>query len=89
MKYEFLDTYIDVYLKGHNGGNITTDRIGREGGTIHEPAVTIGLAIQPDLEGRIGLLSRTLLSRPNLEKLMRMTDLDLRRFDARVGHRLG
>ncbi|MFT4613223.1 MAG: polysaccharide chain length determinant protein (PEP-CTERM system associated) [Bacteroidia bacterium] len=36
-----------------------------------------GLAIQPDHEGRIGLVSRTLLSRPNLEKLMRMTDLDL------------
>lgn len=36
-----------------------------------------GLAIQPDFEDRIGLMSRTLLSRPNLEKLMRMTDLDL------------
>lgn len=36
-----------------------------------------GLAVQPDVDNRIGLLSRTLLSRPNLEKLMRMTDLDL------------
>jgi polysaccharide chain length determinant protein (PEP-CTERM system associated) len=36
-----------------------------------------GLTIQPDSQDRIGLLSRTLLSRPNLEKLMRMTDLDL------------
>ena len=36
-----------------------------------------GLAVQPNVEERIGLLSRTLLSRPNLEKLMRMTDLDL------------
>lgn len=36
-----------------------------------------GLAIQPDIEERIVLMSRTLLSRPNLEKLMRMTDLDL------------
>ncbi|MAT92292.1 MAG: chain length-determining protein [Halioglobus sp.] len=36
-----------------------------------------GLAVQPNVESRIGLLSRTLLSRPNLEKLMRMTDLDL------------
>ncbi|MEM9253848.1 MAG: XrtA system polysaccharide chain length determinant [Pseudomonadota bacterium] len=36
-----------------------------------------GLATQPNVENRIGLLSRTLLSRPNLEKLMRMTDLDL------------
>ncbi len=36
-----------------------------------------GLTIQPESEDRIALLSRTLLSRPNLEKLMRMTDLDL------------
>lgn len=36
-----------------------------------------GLAIQPNLQESIGLLSRTLLSRPNIEKLMRMTDLDL------------
>lgn len=36
-----------------------------------------GLTIQPDSGDRIGLLSRTLLNRPNLEKLMRMTDLDL------------
>lgn len=36
-----------------------------------------GLAIQPDVDQRIELMSRTLLSRPNLEKLMRMADLDL------------
>jgi polysaccharide chain length determinant protein (PEP-CTERM system associated) len=36
-----------------------------------------GLAIQPDLNQRVALMSRTLLSRPNLEKLMRMADLDL------------
>ena len=36
-----------------------------------------GLAIQPDVNQRIALMSRTLFSRPNLEKLMRMSDLDL------------
>ncbi|MCB1706684.1 MAG: chain length-determining protein [Halioglobus sp.] len=35
------------------------------------------ITIQNDAGDRIGLLSRTLLSRPNIEKLMRMTDLDL------------
>jgi replicative DNA helicase len=58
---------IDVYLKGHNGGNITTDRIGREGGTIHEPAITIGLAVQPDviasLRDKKGFRGRGLLAR--------------------------
>jgi uncharacterized protein involved in exopolysaccharide biosynthesis len=36
-----------------------------------------GLTIQPDLRQRTKLISQTLLSRPNLEKLIRMTDLDL------------
>jgi len=36
-----------------------------------------GLTIQPNINQRIVMMSRTLLSRPNLEKLMRMTDLDL------------
>lgn len=36
-----------------------------------------GLAVQPNINQRVELMSRTLLSRPNLEKLIRMTDLDL------------
>jgi polysaccharide chain length determinant protein (PEP-CTERM system associated) len=36
-----------------------------------------GLAIQPDVTQRVALMSRTLVTRPNLEKLMRMSDLDL------------
>ena len=36
-----------------------------------------GLAVDPNTKQRIAILSRTLLSRPNLEKLMRMADLDL------------
>jgi polysaccharide chain length determinant protein (PEP-CTERM system associated) len=37
-----------------------------------------GLAIQPDVGQRVALMSKTLLNRPNMEKLMRMVDLDLR-----------
>lgn len=36
-----------------------------------------GLAVQPNVEQQVGMLSRTLISRPNLEKLVRMADLDL------------
>lgn len=37
-----------------------------------------GLAVQPNIDQQIGILSRTLISRPNMEKLIRMADLDLR-----------
>jgi uncharacterized protein involved in exopolysaccharide biosynthesis len=37
-----------------------------------------GLAITPDINQRVRMMSSTLFSRPNLEKLARMTDLDLR-----------
>lgn len=36
-----------------------------------------GLAVQPNVEQSITMLSRTLISRPNVEKLIRMADLDL------------
>ena len=37
-----------------------------------------GLAVQPNLDQQIEMLSRTLISRPNVEKLVRMADLDLK-----------
>src|SRR5689334_4080457 len=36
-----------------------------------------GLSIQPNIEQQVSLLSRTLISRPNVEKVVRMADLDL------------
>jgi polysaccharide chain length determinant protein (PEP-CTERM system associated) len=36
-----------------------------------------GLAIQPNLDQQVALISRTLVSRPNVEKLVRLADLDL------------
>ena len=37
-----------------------------------------GLAVQPNVDQQIGMLSRTLVSRPNIEKMIRMADLDLK-----------
>ena len=37
-----------------------------------------GLTVQPNVEQQISMLSRTLISRPNIEKLVRMADLDLK-----------
>lgn len=36
-----------------------------------------GLAVQPNVAQQVNMLSRTLISRPNVEKLIRMADLDL------------
>jgi polysaccharide chain length determinant protein (PEP-CTERM system associated) len=37
-----------------------------------------GLTVQPNVEQQVAMLSRTLISRPNVEKLVRMADMDLK-----------
>jgi polysaccharide chain length determinant protein (PEP-CTERM system associated) len=37
-----------------------------------------GIAVQPDINQQVVMLSRTLISRPNVEKLVRMADTDLK-----------
>jgi polysaccharide chain length determinant protein (PEP-CTERM system associated) len=36
-----------------------------------------GLAVQPRIDQQLAILSRTLVSRPNVERLLRMSDMDL------------
>lgn len=38
-----------------------------------------GLAVQPNVEQQVTMLSQTLITRPNVEKLIRMADLDLKK----------
>lgn len=55
---------------------VASARVHVDTNTVLGPVLR-GLAIAPDTNQRISLLSRTLLSRPNMEQLARMTDLDL------------
>ena len=41
-----------------------------------------GLAVQPNIDQQVAILSRTLITRPNVEKLITMADLDLTTKDA-------
>lgn len=43
-----------------------------------------GLTITPDVSGQVRLMTRLLFTRPNLEKIARMTDLDLTAKDEKV-----
>ncbi len=47
-----------------------------------------GLTVQPNVEQEVEILSRTLISRPNLQKLVRMTDMDVNLSSAEERERL-
>lgn len=64
---------IDVFLKGHSGDMLRVDRVGRPPEHVDDPALTMGLAIQPDVLNGImnnssfrgrGLTARFLFSMP-------------------------
>jgi replicative DNA helicase len=56
-----------VYLMGHAGDRIRVDRVGRPPDYVEEPALTVGLAVQPDvirgLAEKPGFRGRGLLAR--------------------------
>ncbi|MDQ6900676.1 MAG: YfjI family protein, partial [Candidatus Dormibacteraeota bacterium] len=75
---------LDVYLKGHSGDMLRVDRKGRAPEYIARPALTVGLAVQPEVlrslsdqpgfRGR-GLLARFLYSLPASRVGSRRTDV--------------
>ena len=76
-RYNSGSPNLGVYLRGHAGDTLRVDRVGRPAEYVKNPALTLGLAVQPDvLRGLIhkpgfrgrGLLGRFLyaLPRPNI-----------------------
>jgi replicative DNA helicase len=72
-KYNGQLPNLDVYLKGHAGDDLKVDRVGREPDYVEKPALTLGLAVQPEvLQGLIkkpgfrgrGIIGRWLYSLP-------------------------
>jgi hypothetical protein len=64
---------LGVYLKGHAGDRLRVDRVGRPSEYVPRPALTIGLAVQPEVLrsmadvpelGGLGVLARFLYSVP-------------------------
>src|SRR6266851_1086055 len=54
----------------------TSSRIYVDSETLLRPLLR-GLAVQTDLASQVEYMQRTLLSRPNLDNVIRMTDLEL------------
>ena len=52
--YNDRDGNFDLYLKAHAGDPWSSHRIGRDSTSMDKPALTLGLAIQPDVLDEIG-----------------------------------
>jgi hypothetical protein len=57
----------DVYLKGHSGDPLRVARVGRAGENVHQPALSVALAVQPEvirgLAGQASMRGRGFLAR--------------------------
>ena len=54
----------------------TTARVYVDTQTVLKPLMQ-GLAVQPDIDEQIGMLARTIIARPNIEKIMHSANLDV------------
>ena len=66
-RYSNSQPNLGVFLKGHAGDTLRVDRVGRPSEFVKDPALTVGLAVQPDvlrsLMAKPGFRGRGLLAR--------------------------
>jgi hypothetical protein len=83
-RYSSKQSNFGVYLKGHAGDTLRVDRVGREAEYVRNPALTMGLTVQPEvLQGLLdtpgfrgrGLLGRILFALPPSRLGHRATDV--------------
>lgn len=65
-----------IFVAQMPGSYVASARVYVDTNSVLRPLMR-GLTITPNINERITMMSRTLLSRPNLEKLARMTDMDI------------
>ncbi len=98
-RYSDRVPHIEVYLQAYSGSSIRVERVTREGGCIDDPALTIGVTVQPSVLQELGesrrlrsrgLVARFLMAVPVMRVGTRDPDPDaipvqtLERFDERV-----
>jgi len=67
-----------VDFRGPNAGSLRSFRTGLRRYAISVKALLSGVAVQPDVNQLVAMMSRTLISRPNVDKVIRMADMDIK-----------
>ena len=79
--YAVVIAWIVVLAGGHKAYSLpnnyqASERVFVDTRTILKPLLA-GMTTVPSMEQQVSIMSRTLISRPNVERVLRMVDLDI------------